>query len=133
VLNSVLFSGQSYIGAVKFKIYNPSSAPQVYKFDLTYDRGYAHFTNTKTKNMQAIVQGFENSTNYIDIYPVISGTMTLTLTMTNLNNPDEVTINQFSVNIVANPPSNKIFDVYSLDEVTIFEILVNFLNKILVK
>jgi hypothetical protein len=99
---------------------------------LSYDLGYSHFTATETDSFTVTLPPLSNFTNYIDVFPVITGEVTYTLTMTNVDNPGDYSVEQFSIVVVPASEEGGGFSVISFDEVSIFELLVKFLNQLFV-
>ncbi|MBN1923621.1 MAG: hypothetical protein JW791_02575 [Nanoarchaeota archaeon] len=126
----LLVSGNTYSGTINFTINNPLNEFQTYNLVLNYDNGYARFTVSESNTLTVTVPPLSDFVTYIDVYPVISGEISFTLTMNNVNNPEDYLVEQFSVVVVPTEEDSK--GIYYFDEVSLFELLVNFINQIIV-
>ncbi|MDD4353407.1 MAG: hypothetical protein PHN56_03035, partial [Candidatus Nanoarchaeia archaeon] len=123
-------SGTNAENGLSFNISNPSLEYQTYALELFYTQGYSHFSETKTNTMEITVAPKSTKTIYLDVYPTIVGEIMYTLSASNINNPDEYFVRQFSINIVMPIREETGEIIYSADELTIFDLIVSFLNKI---
>jgi concanavalin A-like lectin/glucanase superfamily protein/uncharacterized protein DUF2341 len=130
--NKIIYfeSGTKLLNGLSFNITNPSIDYQSYSLNLYYTQGYSHFSQTKTNTQTIIIPPTSTKIIYIDVYPTIVGEILYTLSASNINNPDEYFVRQFSIQIVMPLREETGEIIYSLDEFTIFDFIVSFLNKI---
>lgn len=123
-------SGSNALSGLSFNITNPSVDYQTYNLELYYTQGYSHFSQTKNNEQSITIPPKSTKTVYIDIYPTVVGEILYTLSALNANNPNEYFVRQFSVVIVMPIKDETGQIIYSADELSIFDFIVSFLNKI---
>jgi len=123
-------SGSSAINGLSFNITNPLLDYQTYDLELYYTQGYSHFSQTQTSKQTITISPKSTKTIYIDVYPTVVGEILYTLSVSNTNNPLEYFVRQFSITVIMPIVQENGQTIYSADEVTVFDLIVSFLNKI---